>query len=422
MRIGIYSLTIKEISGGLADLGIMIPLLVALISINGLSSTTMLLGVGVIYIISSWYFRIPMPVQPLKSLAIVAIARGLSPSVIAAAALLIAFIFGILSMFRGIKILEKVIPNPVIRGIQIGLGIILVKSAYQMVFGKSFVFKNHISSITLGSLTIPIGVLIGLGSIILLLILLNRLRQWPAALVILLIGVGIGFYSLSTDLSWVIGPSQISFGLPKLADFPLAFSLLVVPQVPLTLANSIYATADAAKTYFGEQARKATPSRISWSIALGNLWAGLAGGLPNCHGSGGLTAHYRLGARTPLATSFLGICLIFTALVFGKSTSQLAGIIPAATLGAILFYVGVQHIFLGMNVKTDFQLLLAFIVGAVSMLFGGNLALGAACGLVIYWTSYWIFRSNHLEFDNLFGERAVITNFFSKLGQIFPSS
>jgi SulP family sulfate permease len=389
MHVGPYPLTLREFSGGLGDLGVLIPLEVALIAVNGLNPTSTLLGVGIIYILAGWYFNIPMPVQPLKSLAIIAIAHNSTPSVIGAAALLMAGALALLIATRGIKLLERIITTPVVKGIQIGLGLLLIKSAYQMVFEKTFLFSGQNSYLAVGSFSVPTGVLLGLGSIILLL-LLARLRSIPVALIVIGVGVIVGVVAVKSNPVWVIGPTPISFKLPKAGDFSVAFVLLVLPQLPLTITNSIIATSDAAKEYFGEQAKKATPKGIATSIVLGNLWAGLSGGLPNCHGSGGLTAHYRLGARTPLATTFLGAVLIVVALFWGRSIGEICNLLPVATLGALLFYVGVQHIFLGCYVKSIFQLGLALIVALVSLFIGGNLAIGAVVGIVVYWTYKWL--------------------------------
>ncbi|MDO8749526.1 MAG: putative sulfate/molybdate transporter [Dehalococcoidia bacterium] len=420
LRIGPYPLTLRELSGGLGDLGVLIPLEAALIAVNGLNPTTTLLGVGAIYILAGLYFRIPMPVQPLKALSVIAIAHSSAPAVIAAAALLMAGALALLSVTRAISLLEKVFALPVVRGVQIGLGLLLLKSAYQMVFQRPFLLDGQQSYLDVGSLSVHTGALLGLGSVVLLLLLV-RLRAGPATLVVVGVGVAVGLLASESSSVWRLGPMPVSFGAPSAGDFWTALVLLVAPQLPLTLANSVFATADAAKSYFGEQATKATPTRIAFSIALGNLWAGLTGGLPNCHGSGGLTAHYRLGARTPLATTFLGLVLIGIALLFGRSAWEVRSLLPAATLGALLFYVGVQHIFLGLKVKTTVQLSLAVIVAAVSTVFGGNLAIGAAVGLALYWSSRWLSKRYGWQPQDGKAAHPFLTRMIGALERIVPS-
>lgn len=420
LRIGPYPVTLRELNGAFGDLGVLIPLEAALIAINGLNPTTTLLGVGLIYILAGWYFRIPMPVQPLKALAALAIALQSPPPVIAAAALLMAGIMVFLSATRAISLLEKVVPLPVVRGVQIGLGLLLLKSAYQMVFQKPFLLSGQQAHLDLGGFMVPAGVVLGVGGVVLLLLLV-RVRSIPAALVIVALGIALGV-SIEHAGTWRLGPAPFDLQLPSAGDFWPALVLLVIPQVPLTLANSVIATSDAAKAYFGGQAKRATPTRIALSIALGNLWAGLTGGLPTCHGCGGLTAHYRLGARTPLATTFLGLLLIGVALLCGRSATEVRSLLPAATLGVLLFYVGVQHILLGLNVRSAAELGLAALVAVVAMAAGGNLAIGALAGLALYWGSKWFARTLRWPSSPIPTGQPALRRLVSALERVVPST
>ncbi len=417
---GLYRLTPGEFSGGLGDLAILIPLEAALIAVNGLNPTATLLAVGIMYILAGFYFRIPMPVQPLKALSVIAIAHGAAPSVIAAAALLMAGALALLSATKALNLLERAFALPVVRGIQIGLGLLLLKSAYQMVFQRPFLLNGYQTYVDVGGLSVPMGVLLGTGSVLLLFLVL-RLRSVLAALVVVGVGVGTGLLVGGGPSEWRLGPVPLDFGVPSPEDFWTALVLLVVPQLPLSLANSVIATADAAKAYFPGQASRVTPTRIAVSMALGNLWAGLSGGLPNCHGSGGLTAHYRLGARTPLATAFLGALLIVVALLFGRSAWEVRSLLPSATLGALLSYVGVQHILLGLNIRTLAQLSVAVWVAAVSMAFGGNLAMGALSGLALYWGSRWLSRRYEWRSLQAVAAQPVPAKLVGSLERIIPS-
>ncbi|MBM3949107.1 MAG: sulfate permease [SAR202 cluster bacterium] len=419
LRIGPYPLTLRELNGAFGDLGVLIPLEAALIAINGLNPTTTLLGVGLIYILAGWYFRLPMPAQPLKALAALAIALQSPPPVIAAAALLMAAILVFLTATRAISLLEKVVPSPVIRGVQLGLGLLLLKSAYQMIFDKPFLLSGQQIHLDFGGFTVPAGVVLGVGGVALLLLLV-RVRSIPAALVVVALGIAVGL-SVEHAGTWTLGPAPFTPDFPSAGDFWPALVLLVIPQVPLTLANSVIATADAAKAYFGDQAKRATPTRIALSIAVGNLWAGLTGGLPNCHGCGGLTAHYRLGARTPLATTFLGLLLIGVALLFGRSAVEVRSLLPAAALGVLLFYVGVQHLFLGLNVRSATELGLAVLAAAAAMASGGNLAIGALAGLALYWAARWLARTLRWPSPSVPTGQPALRRLVSALERLVPS-
>ncbi|MEE8443573.1 MAG: putative sulfate/molybdate transporter [Dehalococcoidia bacterium] len=390
MRIGPYQLTWGEVSGAFADLGVLIPLEASLIAVNGINPTSTLLGVGIAYIAAGLYFRIPMPVQPLKAFSVIAIAQALSPSVIAAGALLMSLSLFLLASTRTVEYLTRAVPLPVVRGVQFALGIVLVRNALGMVLSKPFLVGGDGQRyVDLAGLDISAGLLLGIGSLVLLLLLLWRTRI-PGSVVVAALGVLVGIAVVDNGGHFALGPVSVGLGFPKLTDFPTALVVLVIPQLPLTLTNSVIATVDTAHTYYGKRAARVTPVRTSLSVAAGNLWAGFAGGLPMCHGSGGLTAHYRMGARTPAATAITGTVLILVALLFGRSALEVRSLMPYATLGALLFYVGLQHLLLGLKIKGLPYLAVVAIVGAVAAAPFGNLAIGAGVGMAVYWAARWI--------------------------------
>lgn len=371
-----------ELSGAFADLGVLVPLEAALIAVNGLSPTTTLLGVGLAYLLAGRYFGIPMPVQPLKAFSALAVASQVSPQVIAAGALWMAALLALLAASGLVDGLSRWTPIGVVRGVQLGLGVLLLKSGWDFIVAKPFLITGHRPILDLAGQAVPWGVPVALAGGALLVALL-RYRRLPAALVLLAVGgaLGVAVVPAGTFAHLRLGPAPIEPALPSAADFLAALPLLVVPQLPLTLANSVLATSDAAAAYFGRQARRATPRAVSFSIALGNLWAGLAGGLPMCHGCGGLTAHYRLGARTPLATAILGALLLAVGLLFGAAALEARAVVPYPIYGVLLGYVGVEHLKLGWAAPHRAARAVAVLTAAVAMAFEGNLAVGAAAGL-----------------------------------------
>lgn len=385
IRIGPYTLTKGEISGAFADLGVLIPLEAGLIAVNGINPTSTLLGVGIAYIAAGWYFRLPMPVQPLKAFSVIAIAQALSPSVIAAGALLMSLSLALLAFTRGVQYLTRVVPTPVVRGVQFGLGIALIRSASEMILSKPFlVGGDEYRYVGLAGTDVSAGLLLGVVSLALLLLLLWR-PLLPAAAIVIAVGVSVGLIGSQDDIQLALGPSLVELSWPRLTDFSTALVILVIPQIPLTLANSVIATVDTARSYFGQEAIRVTPVRTSLSIAIGNLWAGLVGGLPMCHGSGGLTAHYRMGGRTPATTAIIGVLLIALALLLGRSALEVRHVMPYAVLGALLIFVGVQHLLLGLKVDKPLHFGVVVVVGAVAAMPLGNLAIGAGSGLAVYW-------------------------------------
>ena len=388
VRIGPYHVIRGEVSGAFADLGVLIPLEAGLIAVNGLNPTATLLGVGIAYIAAGWYFRLPMPVQPLKAFSVIAIAQALSPSVIAAGALQMSLFLFLLGSTRAVEYLTRAVPLPVVRGVQFALGIVLIRNSLGMVLSKPFLVGGDGQRyVGLAGLEMSASLLLGIVCLVLLLLLLWR-SWFPGSALVVVLGVLVGIAVVGKDVQFALGPVPIGLDLPRLTDFPLALVVLVIPQLPLTLTNSVIATVDTARTYYGPGAARVTPVRTTISVALGNLWAGLAGGLPICHGSGGLTAHYRMGARTPAATAVTGVVLISVALLFGRSALEVRNLMPYAVLGVLLLYVGLQHLLLGLKVKEPRHLVVVALVGVVVLPLG-SLAIGAGVGMATYWGAGW---------------------------------
>ncbi len=99
-----------------------------------------------------------------------------------------------------------------------------------------------------------------------------------------------------------------------------------------------------------------------------NLIAPLHGGIPMCHGAGGMAGHVRFGARTGGAVVILGTTLIFIALFFSDSVSIIFKIFPNAIPGVILFFAGSDLAIVVKDIgdkKSDFYVML--IVAAIAM-------------------------------------------------------
>jgi sulfate permease, SulP family len=165
--------------------------------------------------------------------------------------------------------------------------------------------------------------------------------------------------------------------------FTAAAIALVLPQLPLTFANSCLATADAARTYFGAAAERVWPGRLALTLGLANLVAGGIGGMPVCHGAGGLTAHYSFGARTGGAPIMLGGVLLVLAIGVGASLTALLSGFPLPILAGLLAVAGLLHITLLKDVSGPFHWALAIGVGVIGFL--SNLAIALIAALAVWW-------------------------------------
>jgi len=381
---------ISELSGALGDLGTLVPLTVALITVNGLPATSVFFGVGVAYLLTGLFYRLPIPVQPLKAVAAIAIARGLPGTAVAAAGwwmggLLILFALADLSRW-----LDRFFTRPVIRGIQLGLGAMLVWSGLMLASRPQVVPGGEERVIHLASRALPVGWLVAVAALLLLGVALRR--RYLASLFLLAFG---GLTALTVGGAGpVLGGIRLGIAfpvpaLPSTADLLSALVFLVLPQIPLTLGNAVFATADTAQTYFGSRARRVTPRNLLTTMGISQLVAALFGGVPVCHGSGGLTAHYRLGARTGAAPFIMGaLCLALALFVDGNALPILA-LIPYPVLGTLLAFVGVQHGLLvrdlrgweeaGVALTTAF---LGFATNNLALGFGGGILLQQSLGLI----------------------------------------
>jgi SulP family sulfate permease len=152
------------------------------------------------------------------------------------------------------------------------------------------------------------------------------------------------------------------------------------------------ATENTARILYGEQARRVTVRALSLSIGFLNLVGAAIQGAPLCHGSGGITAHYRFGARTAKSSYVIGGVCIALALLGGAAVGLLH-LIPLAVLGVFLVYVGVQHAaYLRDLLHRWPQLLIAVGVGVVSLL--ANLMWGTLLGFTLE-GALWIYRQAH---------------------------
>lgn len=214
--------------------------------------------------------------------------------------------------------------------------------------------------------------------------LLFAARGWrlPGALLVLGGGLIGGIVVSGLPAGVGLGPGEVHLTLPGGGDFATALASLVLAQIPLTFGNSVVATADAERDYFGARAARVTPRRLAGSIAVCNAAAGLGAAMPVCHGAGGVTAHYRLGARRASATAFVGCLYLGLALAFGSSLAAVLMLLLPGVLAGMLLYVALQHALLAAELKHADDRLIAAGIGLLTII-SGNLAFGFAAGAVV---------------------------------------
>jgi MFS superfamily sulfate permease-like transporter len=358
-----------EIAGSLGDLGTFLPLLVGMAAQNGLDFAAALFFAGLFNVITGLAFSIPMAVQPMKAIAAVALTEGLTSAQIVAAGASVSLVVLVLGLTGLIDWLNRVVPKSVVRGLQLALGLSLLMKGMQMVAET----KQWLA---------PDGLLTGLLALLLVLLLFFS-RRVPAALALFGVGLVIAVWTHPGVLGSIgFRLTLPSWKPPAWNDFVTSFPKAALPQIPLTTLNSVIAVCALSADLFPD--RKAGPRKVATSVGLMNLVACWFGGMPMCHGAGGLAGQYRFGARTNGSILFLGIVKMVLAVALGASLMSLCRAFPASVLGVMLAFSGMELALVcrDQTRKTDnFNMLLT--AAACTAL--NNIALGFALGLAMGW-------------------------------------
>lgn len=269
-----------DLAGAFADGAVLFPLLLALAWQTGASAAVMLATTGAAYLATGWLFRLPIPVQPLKSLSVMAIAAGASAQELQVAGLTLGLIYFAIAWLPVNRCSDR-IPLVLIHGFQLGLGVMLMVAALRM----------------LGAAPAELAVVVAAAVV---LVLFTRLTRWPVLGLVAAGGLVWGLFH-AVPVSGDVADTGIRATI---------VALMVLPQIALTLTNSVLGTERAARDYYGERAERVRPRRLLQSLGIGNLVVGAVGGMPYCHGSGGVTAHYRGGSRTWRSNAIIGSTLL----------------------------------------------------------------------------------------------------------------
>lgn len=231
---------------------------------------------------------------------------------------------------------------------------------------------------------IPIGIILGTLLGILTLLLLDN-KRIPAALMVvgcgLLVGLTIGEHSGWDQYVTAIHlPEFLPYGLPTGNDFTLALLILALPQIPMTVGNAVIANCDLSALYFGENSKRVTGRALCLSMALANAMSFLVGGIPVCHGAGGLASRYRFGARTGGSNVLIGGIFLGAALFLGPHILLFINLIPLSVLGVLLVFAGSQLGLTILDMMSRTELFVIIMIVGVTL--ATNLAAGFIAGIV----------------------------------------
>jgi MFS superfamily sulfate permease-like transporter len=356
-----------ELAGAFGDLGTLIPFIVGYITLNRMDPLGILVAFGLFKIFVGLYFRTPVPVQPMKAIGGMAIAHAgsITPGMIWGSGIFTGIFWLLMGITGAITWIEKVTTKPVVRGIMLGLGLSFIVEGLGMMRSE------------------PV---FAIGGVILTLLLLNS-KRFPAMLVLLGYGIVLAFIQ-KPDLIGELSHLSIRFRLPELTfgriswkELLSGFVLLGLPQAPLTLGNAIIATVSENNVYFPD--RKVTAKTISIDHGIMNLISTFIGGIPMCHGAGGMAGHIRFGARTGGALVILGVIVLLTGLFLSDSLTLLLQIFPRPILGVILFFAGMELALVIKDVKLKKQNLFVLLVTAGTAMW--NMGVAYLAGLMLYY-------------------------------------
>ncbi len=358
-----------EWAGAFGDLGTLIPFVAAYIGVLKLDPFGVLFAFGLCMLACGLHYKTPIPVQPMKAIGAVAVTQAAQTAVVTPGAVYgAALATGVAWLFLGLSGMAarvtRLVPPAVVLGIMLGLG-----------------FGFMLEGVKMMQTDWPIAALAGVGTL-----LLMGNRTLPAMFVLLIFGAAVGAWRQPTLLHEL---AQVPLGLPtpsfalsdiSLHELAIGAALLALPQLPLTLGNAVIAVKEENNRLFPQ--RPVSENGLATSTGIMNIFSSVAGGVPMCHGAGGMAGHVAFGARTGGALVILGVILLVLALFFSAGISLLFKLFPLSILGVILFLTGAQ-LALGSSVlpADRNQRLVALATAALCM---WNVAAGFLLGLALH--------------------------------------
>ncbi len=368
----------RELAGSFGDIGTDFPLVVSLILICGLDPASVLIMFGLMQIMTGVVYGVPMPVQPLKAMSVIMISQKLGGNLLYGAGIAIGLTMLFLTATGLLKRLADIVPKVVIRGIQFGLGMQLAGLAL-----KEFVPSAGWHGYVLAFVSFVIA------------ISLLKNHRYPAALFIIVLGI------LYAVLFKINVPSLLqSFGLDlpqpqaiSREDIWQGFLILAIPQIFLSLGNSVLATRQIVYDLFPK--KSITIPKIGLTYSFMNLVVPWFGGIPVCHGSGGIAGHYTFGARTGGSVLIYGLIYLSIGLFFSQGFEHVIEFFPKPVLGVILFFEGWVLMKLVRDVPPN-EWGLAFMVGLACV----SLPYGYVIGLVSGTCLAYLLKKDKIQLES----------------------
>ncbi|KAL8537123.1 hypothetical protein ACS0TY_012342 [Phlomoides rotata] len=396
----IFKSKLAELNGAMGDLGTYIPIVLALTLAKNLDLGTTLIFTGIYNFVTGAIYGVPMPVQPMKSIAAEAISNpsfGI-PEVMAAGICTggILFLLGVTGLM---KLAYKLIPISVVRGIQLAQGLSFAMSAVKYIRNE----QNFAKSKSTGERQ-----WLGLDGLLLALICAcfiiivtgagheNDDREsdcesvrgnliatsLPSAFIIFLLGVILAIIRGPKAVrNFKFGPSSMQVMKISKHEWKQGFIKGTIPQLPLSILNSVIAVCKLSTDLFPEKEVSATS--VSITVGLMNLIGCWFGAMPCCHGAGGLAGQYKFGGRSGGCVALLGAAKLVLGVVLGSSLVKMLEQFPVGVLGVLLLFAGIELAMCARDMNSKEEALVMLVCTAVSLV-GSSAALGFLCGMVVH--------------------------------------
>ena len=357
----------NELAGSFGDIGTDLPLIIGILLATGADSASVFILFGLMQIMTGLVYGLPMPMQPLKAMAVLVITQELSAGVLYGAGLAVGVIMLVLSLSGALSWIAARIPRCVVRGIQFGLGLSLCSLAL-----KTYLPAGGRAGYALAAV-----------SFVMVLLLRNN-RRFPAALFVIALGV---LYALTFEVDASAVVAGIGLALPKVQvpewnQILTGLVVLGLPQLPLSLSNSVIATHQTVRDLFPERA--VSVRRIGVTYGLANAMNAFLGGIPTCHGCGGLAGHYAFGARTGGSVVIYGTLYVVIGLFFSGVSAEVVKVFPQPVLAVILVFEGLTLLLFIRDVAASHRdLFIALLVALCAAFLPQGYLIGLLLGLIL---------------------------------------
>ncbi|KAI4972233.1 hypothetical protein ZWY2020_003158 [Hordeum vulgare] len=405
----------SEMNGAMGDLGTYIPIVLSLALSRHLDLGTTLIFTGIFNAVTGIVYGVPMPVQPMKAIAATALSDPSFdiPEIMAAGILTAAFVL-LLGVTRLMKLVYWLVPLPVVRGIQLAQGLNFAMAAVKYIRYEQDLGKGKSAAGKPRPWAGLDGLVLALAAVCFI-VLVNGAgqdnvqgaqeeedgegntsrstggwrswrRRWaaaiPSAVIVFVLGVVFAIIRHPAALRELrAGPSRMRVVRISREAWKQGFIKGAVPQIPLSVLNSVVAVCKLTRDLFPE--KEASATSVSVTMGAMNLVGCWFGAMPCCHGAGGLAGQYKFGGRSGACVAALGGLKLALGLVLGGSVLRVLASFPVGLLGVLLLFAGVELAIAARDMSSKAEAFVMLVCTAVSLV-GSSAALGFLCGMVAH--------------------------------------